>query len=101
MSFDSFYAVSGLGEGAGVRFPGHCFSHVFLGVAQFGQSSKVSRLNITEEPIQTTNPLVVLVPGSSPGTQIFHMKIFSQSKDFGKISGTVSKSVRIGMGYAA
>jgi len=29
------------------------------------------------------------------------MKIFSQSKDFGKISGTVSKSVRIGMGHAA
>ena len=94
MSFDSFYAVSGLGEGAGVRFPGHCFSHVFLGVAQFGQSSKVSRLNITEEPIQTTNPLVVLVPGSSPGTQIFPMKNHDSIKEFTRISKTSLKSLR-------
>ena len=88
MSFDSFYAVSGstIGEGAGVRFPGHCFSRVFLGVAQSGKSSTRACRN---------------VPGSNPGIENFPMKIFSQSKDFGKISGTVSKSVRIGMGYAA
>jgi len=94
MSFDSFYAVSGLGEGAGVRFPGHCFSHVFLGVAQSGRAGRSTGASNKRSPF-------CQVQGSNPGTQTFPMKIFSQSKDFGKISGTVSKSVRIGMGYAA
>lgn len=40
--------------------------------------------------------------GSIPGRRFFLMKnLFDQSKSFGKSFGTVSKSVRMGMGYAA